>query len=202
MLNQYKLNKVVDQLFEEIHQNKYNPTELFSTLSEIFLDIRQELVSTSNDKMLQMIDSYIERYQVVRRYNYLNDIRAFLETSLTEIMNAVGNNNSSLRIIEKVKQHIKNHYKDNLSLSAVSDIFQMNSSYLSHLFKKETGQNYNEYVTQVKMEMAKMLLIEKPHMRIYEISDILGYSDAKYFNKNFKKIYGYSPGQYREKNKL
>jgi two-component system response regulator YesN len=79
-----------------------------------------------------------------------------------------------------------------INLPAVSEKFFINHTYLSNLFRQKTGRRFNEYVTLVRMSRARCL-IEQSDLKIYEISNRLGYNDADYFNRLFKKFSGKTP---------
>jgi two-component system response regulator YesN len=66
------------------------------------------------------------------------------------------------------------------------------------MFKKETDQTLNQYITEYRIEKAKRLL-ENQGTKISEISSDVGYTDGNYFGKSFKKYVGLTPSEYREK---
>lgn len=101
------------------------------------------------------------------------------------------------RPIREAKNYIRLHYKEALTLEKVSGIVGLNASYLSALFKKETGKTFLEYLTKVRMDKAKEMLKET-NETISTICQEVGYSDTKYFVKSFQKYTGLKPNQYRK----
>ena len=87
---------------------------------------------------------------------------------------------------------------DTLSVKDISEHVYLSTSYVCTLFKTETHQTLNQYITEYRMEKAKQLLSD-PRYKITDISSKVGYSDGNYFSKSFKKIVGLSPSEYREK---
>ncbi|WP_420871916.1 helix-turn-helix domain-containing protein [Cohnella rhizosphaerae] len=75
-------------------------------------------------------------------------------------------------------------------------MLHINSSYFSRLFKRETGYNFIQYVTNAKMERAKELLA-RSNISVEEVAARLGYENKSYFAKLFKKHIGGTPGEYR-----
>jgi two-component system response regulator YesN len=71
-------------------------------------------------------------------------------------------------------------------------------TYLSSLFRKETGKTISEYIIEVRIEKSKELL-KKQRVKLFEIAREVGYSDANYFAKVFKMQIGLTPSEYREK---
>lgn len=92
---------------------------------------------------------------------------------------------------------INRYYAESISLQSVANQINVNPSYLSRLFKQETGENFVSYLTRVRIERAKSFL-ENSHYKIYEIADKVGYHNYTYFSKIFKKVVGVSPEEYRD----
>ncbi|MDP4178099.1 MAG: helix-turn-helix transcriptional regulator, partial [Bacillota bacterium] len=65
-----------------------------------------------------------------------------------------------------------------------------------HIFKKITGMSFIDYMIEVKMDRAKVLLRDN-NIRIYDVANIVGYNNPEYFTKNFKKKTGYAPIEYQ-----
>ncbi len=120
------------------------------------------------------------------------------EVILTSIGEAVKRKQEEgKRPIREAKNYIRLHYKDALTLEKVSGVVDLNASYLSALFKKETGKTFLEYLTKVRMDKAKEMLKET-NETISAICQEVGYSDTKYFVKCFQKYTGLKPNQYRK----
>lgn len=100
--------------------------------------------------------------------------------------------------IENVKSYISKYYYKDIKLDFLSDIFFLNSAYLSTLFKERTGQKYIDFLNSVRIEKAKELL-NKSDRKIYQISKAVGYDNPKYFFRVFKKYTGVSPEQYKKR---
>lgn len=102
----------------------------------------------------------------------------------------------SKRRIEMAKAYIEEHYMEPLTLNCVAEYIELNASYFSNLFKKETNLKFSEYLLEVRMNQAKKLLLN-PTIKIYEIGNMIGYEDAISFGRAFKKKVGMSPKEYR-----
>ena len=99
--------------------------------------------------------------------------------------------------ILEIKEYIKKHYCEDLSLNKIAAVACMNPSYFSTFFKKSTGQNFKTYLTGLRMEKALCLLLQTD-MKIYEISDAVGYKSVRQFTDVFKQEYGVSPMDYKK----
>jgi two-component system response regulator YesN len=75
----------------------------------------------------------------------------------------------------------------------------LNHQYLCSFYKKATGKTVNDYITEVRMEKAKELLLDKKN-KIYDVTARIGLTDSNYFSTLFKKYTGYTPSEYRERN--
>jgi two-component system response regulator YesN len=95
-------------------------------------------------------------------------------------------------------EFLNNNFSDfNMSLEMISDYMQMNPSYFSRFYKKETGQNFIEALTEKRLDKAKSLLTTT-NKRIADISEEVGYRNSKYFWNLFRKTFNCSPSEYRQ----
>ena len=100
------------------------------------------------------------------------------------------------RVITKITRYLQEHLAEELSLSILAEEFHLNGQYISQLFKSEIGVGFLTYLTNIRMENAKKLLISTSSS-IAEIADRSGYADYRVFTKSFKKSEGITPSQYR-----
>jgi len=103
---------------------------------------------------------------------------------------------SSLSMVNRAKQYIYQHFSQPLTLSEVAKAIHVNGSYLSHLFTEVTGSTYVHYLTACRMEKAKELLAN-PQLKVYEIGEMVGYQNPRYFSGIFRKFTGMTPNEYR-----
>lgn len=84
----------------------------------------------------------------------------------------------------------------NLTIGYIAGQLYLTPSYICLLFKNETGMTVNQYLTSVRMDMAKSLI---PRLKVHEVARQVGYADTKYFTKVFKKEVGETPSEYKER---
>ena len=96
---------------------------------------------------------------------------------------------------------IHNHYGEEIGAQQLADMVYLAPSYLSSLFKKETGQNLSKYIKQYRMEKAKELLTGT-NMKIVNISEQVGYPNVSYFVQSFREYFGISPQKFRDQGEL
>lgn len=106
--------------------------------------------------------------------------------------------NSNNMVINTIKNYVNLHYCD-VTLEDISKLIHMNFQYVSKFFKQKTGQNFSDYLIEVRMKKAIELLKDYKN-KTYEVSDILGYSNPKNFTRTFKSYYGVGPREYRNSN--
>lgn len=100
------------------------------------------------------------------------------------------------RVITGITKYMQEHLSEDVSLHILSEEFHLNSQYISQLFKNEIGVNFLTYLTNIRMEHAKKLLLSTS-LSIAEVSEQSGYGDYRVFTKVFKKSEGITPSQYR-----
>lgn len=100
-------------------------------------------------------------------------------------------------IVDKAKAYAKQHLHEAISLDEVAEGIHLSKNYFCNVFKSETGLTFWDYLTQLRIEKAKELL--QTDMKTYEIAFTVGYENASYLSKMFKKIYGITPTEYRKK---
>lgn len=100
--------------------------------------------------------------------------------------------------ITKAKQFIQEHQADEISLGDVAHAVNTSTFYFCKLFKKATGLNFTEYLSRVRIEKARNLLLN-PNLRISEVAFAAGFQSLTHFNRIFRRISGESPTQYRTK---
>jgi two-component system response regulator YesN len=102
-------------------------------------------------------------------------------------------------VIFEIAKYIQNHYHQDITLQEIANHFYLSREYISRKFKQEFKVNLSDYLSGIRAEKAKLLLLN-PHLRIAQVAEMVGYDDEKYFSKVFKKIVGYSPNEYRKVN--
>lgn len=126
--------------------------------------------------------------------HHLFDILANLVGKISTQLNSLENQSNS--IIEKTIAYLNENYRSDFSLKALAYHVHINSSYLSRLFKKETGDTITDAIKKIRLEKAKKLL-QNTDMKTYEVASAVGINDPAYFSVIFKKHTGMSPKDYK-----
>jgi two-component system response regulator YesN len=96
--------------------------------------------------------------------------------------------------IKEVENHIKQYYKEPISLDTIAHHFFISREHLSRIFKVYTGENISEYIIRIRMEKARALILEDK-VAIKHVAQMTGYNDIAYFYRVFKKHFGITPGE-------
>lgn len=133
------------------------------------------------------------------RFETVDDVVAEVKTIFRQLLDAMEQegNKSRNRLIDEVKNYIETHYHENISLESSAGRIKLHPMYVSKMFKRETGENFIDYVTKVRIAKAKQLLGNLDY-KVYEVCEKVGYRDTKHFSKVFKHIVGVTPREYRK----
>jgi AraC-like DNA-binding protein len=104
--------------------------------------------------------------------------------------------NAEPPIIKRAKEYIYEHHTEELSLARAAKAVNMSTFYFCKMFKKVTDINFTDYLSRVRIEKAKNLLLN-PNLRVSEIAFEVGFQSLTHFNRVFKKLLGQSPTEYR-----
>lgn len=146
-------------------------------LREAYFDTRV-LSSRQHDSVVKLLTIFAEHLSMVS-----NQI-------------VVREQNAEPPIIARAKQFINEHQTEELSLDQVAKSVHTSKFYFCKMFKKVTGINFTDYLSRVRTERAKNLLLN-PNLRVSEIAYEVGFQSLTHFNRVFKRILGQSPSEYR-----
>jgi two-component system response regulator YesN len=189
-------------LFEELRHHLFSKDELLNMFTYFIYHLHRE--------MSELLEKYREIWkrdtlpllqEILQEKDTLMQIETCFYDALMhgfEQMKTIRDSTCNRVLIQKVKGFINEHFTDqDFSLTHLSDHFGLNSSYLSRLFKEESGETFISYVTRVRIETAKTLLLKTPGS-IKEVSMHVGYLNPLTFTRIFKKNTGKTPSVYRQ----
>lgn len=189
-------------LFTELSRSIFSRDDVASLLNYLVYYLYREMMELGHEFQNLWKNETLPRLnQELDRFETLDETRQQIEQILEEAvlcMQDLRDKRSHRSTILEAKGYIEAHYASpELSLSQVSETFNLNPTYLSKLFKDELGEKFVDYVARVRMEEAKRLLTETD-ASIQDISAQVGYSYVISFNRAFKKLVGMPPGEYRK----
>lgn len=117
---------------------------------------------------------------------------------IAEDENLLCNTSKQILVVEKIKKYIQDNFRNSdLTLSEIAEYGIMNQNYLCKIFKQIEACSIFDYLIECRLSAAKELLLNNKGIQTKEVADLIGYNDALYFSKVFKKKYKISPIQYR-----
>lgn len=133
----------------------------------------------------------------------LDELTVYLIQIITPLCRKIAEHHKSAKhydLMKRVKEYVELHYcDDTLSLESLSDHFGIGDKYLSKLFKETLGINFGEFVTQLRLDKAKELLLQTSYS-IHEVSQQVGYVNPLSFTRVFKRTLGMTPSELRQRN--
>lgn len=189
----------VDLLKKQILQNpQISGQEAFQLTASACLNylvvLKNHQFSDNNEETLH--EKFVSRADLCSTVPQLFDcLLKFIQESMESVIQ--DKKQAEKRPIRLAKQYIQQNYSKQISLEEVSGVAGFNASYFSVLFKKESGQNFLEYLSEVRMNKAKELFKET-NLSVASICEQVGYSDIKHFTQGFKKFTGLKPNEFRK----
>lgn len=126
------------------------------------------------------------------------EIERAIRSELLQNQEQLRREHSRNTTLNRIKHFITQHYREELCLQRLSDEFGLSTAYISELFSSLSHQNYLDFLQEVRINVAFDLL-KNTNLKIYEVASRVGYQDANYFVRAFKREVGMTPKEFREK---
>lgn len=193
------IEKKVDELVSQISKEKVKPVDLKSLYIEVIMMIIN--VSYGLERISQTYPDF--NMQLFTHLNELETMEGF-RAGLVEMMQMLSchlkkaSMDNKRQVIKMVIEYIEQNYKEPITLNDAANEVYLNPTYLCRIFKLETGITFTKFIMNYRIKKA-IELMEDPKLKVYEVAEMVGYSDVQYFTKIFKTTKGMSPTQYRDK---
>ena len=148
------------------------------------------------DQTLQASHRYLAE---IGRLKDFDALCHWLNREMSNLMDSVFDFNKMrhANIVHQCVQYINSHYNEKITLESLSYQVYLSPTYLSRVFREETGDTVTEYITTVRIDHSKELLRHKT-LSVADIAQMVGFEDQSYFSRIFKKNVGLSPLRYRD----
>ena len=211
-----KYQKRSNQLIHMIEQGNYEKYSeaLFEVLKTLkaYADNTQEYKKEIYKLLCMGMGIYYEQrkglseeehfpsYANMERLATFEEVDELVHTLFTTLFRKIRENSMGNihRTVKAILAQIQQNYHLDIGLAELADKYDMNPAYLSNLFKEEVGISYVKYFTKLRMEKAKELLIEGNGKKVAKVSELVGYSNYRYFCDIFKKHTGQTPNEYKK----
>lgn len=186
----------LDQLLENYRSIK-EPIENVKVACLLISSYCFRLLSTSQPFAPEMEESQSAVYKQIQESKSIQLLADILERLILSCSRAVARSDRQPNyIVIECQKYIREHYNQNLSLQIIADHIHINSSYLSRLYKKVTGESIIDVINKYRIDMAKKLL-RNPASKVFEVAEAVGIETPAYFTHVFSKYTGMSPKEYK-----
>lgn len=187
-----KVQKEIQALFLLIKESMPGVLSIRKLLLNFLFNIYWNLMDEEAKKNIS-----IDRLIAASNCADINKLEKTVSKQIEELMEIfISRNRNYSEAVYMVIRYIEKNYSKPVTLEELANYVHMNRSYISHLFKKETGNNINTYLLEVRLEKAKLML-QNSKNSIQDICSEVGIYDSAYFSKVFKKHMGVSPLEFR-----
>lgn len=181
------------QLIEWIQSEKYSIVPLVLTGHQRFDYAQKALSLHCFNYILKPVDKVSLKQELCKIINYISHSKTIVAP---DIKTAVSNDTTD-NFVQKIRSYINSNLAlPELSRNSIAEYMHMNPDYLSYLFHAKFGQTLSSYIAATRINKAKELLLHTD-LSLNEISERTGFSSTSYFHKQFKKVTGMTPQQYR-----
>ena len=190
----------VARLLDEIIQMNHNASLDMSKC--LFFDLMSTALKVMNSEEIDMNAIFPQEspFEKLVGCSSIGELRDNTKALLGEICCYMKANRTGKKEMlgQAILEYVKNNCENNaMSLEMVANAFSLNYTYVSHFFKDYIGENFSNYVTGVKVEKA-IEYLKQTDLPISEIAGKLGYANSAVLIRNFKKVTGVTPGQFRK----
>lgn len=193
--NRQMVLDVLEQLRQTLYCSGLEISSIRHYLEDILIQVKSSVIYAYGNLETQFPNHAAIIHTIEEKY-YLYEILEFFTLQFEMYMNAIGSPTRD-SVLDNILQYIRHNYQEDLKLSTIAELFGYNSSYLGKIFTRTTGKNFNAYLDEVRIENSRRLL-KNDNYKVYEIAQLVGYSNVDYFHKKFRKHTGISPVEYRK----
>jgi two-component system response regulator YesN len=190
-----RITEKTDELRLILSDGKYAPEAIKLICMDTVTDaVRRVRTNVRNPSGLPTSDEISALAKLPCLFDIINEM-----TDMLIKISDANYGNTTRSNIEKVVDYINHNFEKELRLESLAQIFGYNSAYLGKVFTRHTGENFNNYLDRIRITEAKRLL-ETDKFKVYEVAEMVGFSNINYFHNKFKKMVGISPLAYKKNN--
>lgn len=197
--NTERISAGVESLFREMAECRGGSPRFFQMLCLQALSVTSQFMMEFGIMVPEVLNREKHVWEQLYLAETLEEMQQLLEEYLHAVCLSVGDKRfrKTNDVIDRVQRIVRERYTENLTISQIAEEVFLSSTYLCLLFKQETGETINDYLTGIRMEAAKELL-SSSDLKLSEVSFQIGYAEPGYFSKQFRKHTGMSPREYRD----
>lgn len=200
MGDEKEVQNLINQIFTEIHQKNIHHEILFMICIEM-VSVCLEFIGEIGLSFKKILPhNHLNIIEEIQSMGSIDEIERWMQGVFGDTLDTVKKMRPSraTNLVGEVKKYIKeNYHNSELSIDEISKGLFVNYAHLCSVFKRETGMTINKYLTEFRMNKAKELF-DSGNTVVHYVAGRVGYADANYFGKCFKKYYGLAPSRYIE----
>lgn len=189
---------LIDLLFSEASKNsKFKTESIKNVIVDLIIKI-ERILNELNYSVKELMKLPSQPTKIIDEICTIDELKQWFSETVCEVMEYILCKKNTKNTFSEVINYIHNNYNEDINLNLLAERFYLNPTYLSRLFKNETGVNFIDYLTKIRMSNAAELLKDKG-LKLSDIAYLVGYENANYFLKKFKDFYGCTPSEYKNK---
>ncbi|KQX51643.1 helix-turn-helix domain-containing protein [Paenibacillus sp. Root444D2] len=193
--------QALEQIFTELKVGLFSYDEIRNLMNYLIYHLHREMMELSAELQELWQIALPQLNDAIEQFDTIEELYAAWFHMLEEVsqrMAAVREDRSTHAVMNQIRTYVETHYADpELSLTSLSEQFQLHASHVSRAFKEEFGEKFVDYLVKIRMEQAKKLL-QSSRDSVQDIGGMVGYTHAISFIRAFKKYTGVTPGDYRK----
>ncbi|TDF99688.1 response regulator transcription factor [Paenibacillus piri] len=192
------LQRYLEQTMDSFRENRVNPEDMYRFCVEL-IDLLHEVFTAIDPQFGSMFEPLLSGG--VRKYRRWESLKRAMEEIIVKsgsALRSLVDSNKNYAVIRKAKEFALLHFhEEQLHLQDVADHVGLSKNHFSKMYKEQTGENFWDYVIELKLELAKQMLRETNKTN-FEIASLIGYSSEYHFSRTFGKQVGLTTTQYRK----
>lgn len=196
-LNYNDVRNALDSIFMYMTNISIDIFHIKQLSLEILNFIINSLKNLGENEKESFILKFCKPY-IVEPHKNVGSAKSWFCLCLFEIMDFIKERGKIIGPTDKIVKYLNDNFEKEISLKTLAEEFHFNPCYISDMFKINTGINFHEYLTALRIKKSIELLNDS-RLKIYDIAKMVGYVNVNHFNRVFKKNIGMSPGDYRKK---
>lgn len=189
---------ILNKLFDNLCSSRNIPVEYIQRICVELVCITSRTIQDLGESIDEISGNLSGILEAIYKKESITELKSYISEIFTDIAQYMARryNQKNARVINRIREIIEERYHENISVAKISEEVYLSPNYISMIFKQEMNETISEYLTKIRMEHAKNLL-KSTDLRVLEIAEKVGYEDANYFSKVFKKYTGILPQKYR-----
>jgi len=190
--------KSLDTIFDTMKENKY-PFESVKMTCIDLINVLNRMIKEFGITPKRVYSNVNTIYDEFKRFENLEELLNYFKLLYSSLMNVLEENKLNCTyspIVKKAIEYIINNYEKDISLSSIAEKVNVSPQYLSKLFKEECGRGFTNYLNNIRIEQAKLLLAEGVPLK--NLAQSSGFNNYTYFFTVFKEVTGMTPQQYEK----